>query len=70
MIRPAPRTLVSFAPSYPEPHLEPTQLPIATLIQPTTCSVTMTGNAMTLFLTGLRAASIIRPNLNSEPGAA
>lgn len=43
MIRPAPRTLVSFAPSYPEPHLEPTQLPIATLIQPTTCSVTMTG---------------------------
>ena len=65
MIRPAPRTLVSFAPSYPEPHLEPTQLPIATLIQPTTCSVTMT-----LFLTGLRAASIIRPNLNSEPGAA
>ena len=65
MIRPAPRTLVSFAPSYPEPHLEPTQLPIATLIQPTTCY-----NAMTLFLTGLRAASIIRPNLNPEPGAA
>jgi len=56
---------VTFAQISPEPHLEPTQLPIATLIQPTTCY-----NAMTLFLTGLRAASIIRPNLNSEPGAA